>query len=200
MSDSSKKVTIHSDGACDGNPGPGGWAAILQYGTHQKEVAGGDPATTNNRMELQAAISALRLLKTPCEIQFFTDSEYLRGGITSWVSTWKRKGWRTQDRKPVKNQDLWRELDELCAPHTMQWNWVRGHAGHPLNERCDELAVAETAKIRKQFSPDQLKAWLAQFKNQRDPEIESQPLVTAAPDLFPAPLPPGNPSPQSIKR
>jgi ribonuclease HI len=163
---------------------------------HRKEVAGGDPATTNNRMELQAAISALRLLKTPCEIQFFTDSEYLRGGITSWVSTWKRKGWRTKDRKPVKNQDLWRELDELCAPHTIQWNWVRGHAGHPLNERCDELAVAETAKIRKQFSPDQLEALLAQFKDQREPEIESQPSSKARPlDLFPAISSPRNGDP-----
>lgn len=144
-----KKVVIHTDGACDGNPGPGGWAAILQYGQHVREVAGGVVHTTNNRMELQAAIEALRALKEPCDIEFFTDSQYLRQGITEWVGGWKRNGWRTMDRKPVRNAEQWRELDALAARHEISWHWLRGHAGHKLNERCDKLAKNEIGKVRR---------------------------------------------------
>jgi ribonuclease HI len=162
-----KKITIHSDGACQGNPGPGGWAAVLEYQNHLKEIAGGDPATTNNRMEIQAAVAGLRSLNQPCEVELFTDSEYLRDGITRWLARWKRVGWRTKDRKPVRNQDLWRELDAACAPHVIHWHWLKGHAGHALNERCDQLAVAEIARIRKQHSPDQLKTLLRDFQAQR---------------------------------
>jgi ribonuclease HI len=170
-----KKITIHSDGACQGNPGPGGWAAILEYQGHLKEIAGGNAATTNNRMEIQAALAALRSLKQRCEVQFFTDSEYVRDGITRWLAGWKRFGWRTKDRKPVRNQDLWRELDAACTPHVIHWHWLKGHAGHPLNERCDQLAVTEIAKIRKQHTPDQLNALLRDFEKQRSEQQEKKP-------------------------
>jgi len=165
-----RKVIIHTDGGSEGNPGPGGWAAVLQYGPHTKEISGGEPATTNNRMELQAAIAALSRLKEPCEIEFFTDSEYLREGITSWITGWKARGWQTMDKKPVKNDDLWRKLDELAARHQITWRWLKGHAGHPLNERCDQLAGMEIAKIRKQFTPAKLSALLAEFEQQRSPK------------------------------
>lgn len=158
-----KQVVIHTDGGCDGNPGPGGWAAVLQCGGHTRELAGGEPATTNNRMELQAAIAALRALKEPCAVSLHTDSEYLREGITSWIKAWKSRGWRTVDRKPVKNDQLWRELDLLAARHQIEWHWLKGHAGHPLNERCDRLARAEIKKVRKLFTPDQLAGKLAEF-------------------------------------
>ena len=134
------KVVIHTDGACSGNPGPGGWGAILQSGQHRKELKGGEDHTTNNRMEVMAAISALEALKSPSDVDLYTDSNYLRGGITSWIKGWKRNGWRTADKKPVKNMDLWQELDALAQRHVVRWHWVRGHAGHPENERCDELA------------------------------------------------------------
>ena len=147
-----KKVIIHTDGGCEGNPGPGGWAAILRHGAHAKELSGGEPATTNNRMELTAAIEALRALREPCEVELFTDSEYLRDGITSWVSSWKARNWRTADRKPVKNEELWRQLDEICARHKVEWHWLKGHAGHPDNERCDKLGRAEVSKLRKQYT------------------------------------------------
>ena len=123
-----KKVTIHTDGACDGNPGPGGWAAVLRFGEHGRELTGGEPATTNNRMELQAAISALTALKQPCEVTLFTDSEYLRQGITEWLSRWKANNWRTVDRKPVKNDDLWRQLDEVASRHSIDWQWLMGNS------------------------------------------------------------------------
>jgi ribonuclease HI len=159
-----KKVTIHSDGACEGNPGPGGWAAVLRYGDRARELSGGVPATTNNRMELQAALEGLAALKEPCEIEFFTDSEYLRNGITQWIRAWKARGWRTMDKKPVKNSDLWRELDAAAARHRIRWHWLKGHAGHADNERCDQLAVAEIEKLRKKFTPGELKALLAEFE------------------------------------
>lgn len=136
----SEKVTIWTDGACSGNPGPGGWGAILTFGDHRKELAGGEAATTNNRMELTAAIRALEALKRPCSIDLHTDSAYLRGGITSWLAGWKKNGWRTADKKPVKNVELWQELERAAAPHDVRWHWVKGHAGDPMNERADELA------------------------------------------------------------
>jgi ribonuclease HI len=159
-----KQVVIHSDGGCHGNPGPGGWAATLAHGGHTRELSGGAPATTNNRMELQAAIEALGALKEPCEIEFYTDSEYLRNGITGWLQGWKRNGWRTKTKQPVKNEDLWRALDSAVTGHTIQWRWLKGHAGHAGNERCDQLANEEIAKVKKAFSSEQLKALLKEFK------------------------------------
>ena len=141
-------VVVHTDGACSGNPGPGGWGAILQWGDHQKEMKGGEPHTTNNRMELTAAIMALESLKRPCTVDLHTDSEYLRQGITGWINNWKRNGWKTSDRKPVKNVDLWQRLDAALARHKVNWHWVRGHSGHDLNERADELARAAIAEMR----------------------------------------------------
>ena len=133
-------VEIYTDGACRGNPGPGGWAALLSFGDREKELAGAAEHTTNNRMELTAVIRALEALKRPVEARVFTDSEYVRRGITEWVSSWKARGWKTADRKPVKNQDLWEELDKLAAQHRIQWHWVKGHSGIPGNERVDRLA------------------------------------------------------------
>jgi len=133
-------VEIFTDGACSGNPGPGGWGALLRFGQHEKELCGGEAETTNNRMELRAAIEALRALNRPARIELHTDSNYLRGGITEWIETWKTNGWRTANRKPVKNADLWRELDGLRASHEITWHWVKGHTGHKENERADELA------------------------------------------------------------
>jgi ribonuclease HI len=133
-------VEIYTDGACRGNPGPGGWAALLSSGGHEKELSGAEALTTNNRMELTAVIRALEALKHPSEVRVLTDSEYVRRGITEWVKSWKARGWRTADRKPVKNQDLWERLDELAAGHQIEWRWVRGHSGVPGNERVDRLA------------------------------------------------------------
>jgi ribonuclease HI len=133
-------VEIYSDGACRGNPGPGGWGAVLRYTGREKELWGGEAATTNNRMELMAAIRSLEALKRPSRVKLYTDSLYVKKGISTWIHDWKRKGWRTADKKPVKNEDLWRELDQLAARHHIEWHWVRGHAGHPENERADELA------------------------------------------------------------
>jgi ribonuclease HI len=133
-------VTIHTDGACSGNPGPGGWGAILEWNGHRKEIKGADPHTTNNRMELTGAIMALEALKRPCTVDLHTDSQYLQQGITNWIMSWKRNGWRTADKKPVKNVDLWQRLDATPAHHKVRWHWVRGHAGHDLNERADDLA------------------------------------------------------------
>ena len=135
-----KIVDIYTDGACSGNPGPGGWGALLRYDGHEKELYGSEPLTTNNRMELMAAIMALESLKRPVKARLHTDSQYLRGGITQWIHDWKRKGWRTADRKPVKNVDLWQRLEAALARHEVEWLWVRGHAGHPENERADALA------------------------------------------------------------
>ena len=143
-----KAVTIHTDGGCHGNPGPGGWAAVLTSGPHRREVAGFEPATTNNRMELQAAIGALGALRETCEVELFTDSAYLRNGITAWIRGWKRNGWQTKSREPVKNADLWRVLDELTTRHRITWKWLKGHAGHPENERCDQLAGEQIARAK----------------------------------------------------
>jgi ribonuclease HI len=134
------KVTIYTDGACKGNPGPGGWGAILFYGDKKKEICGGEPATTNNRMELMAAIQALEMLNRPCKIELHTDSQYVMKGITEWVRGWKARGWKTADKSPVKNDDLWKRLDAARDRHDVDWRWVKGHAGHPLNERADQLA------------------------------------------------------------
>ncbi|HTV79145.1 MAG TPA: ribonuclease HI [Steroidobacteraceae bacterium] len=134
------ELTIHTDGACRGNPGPGGWGVLLCWNGTAKELSGAEPATTNNRMELTAAIMGLGALKRPSTATVLTDSQYVIKGITEWVPSWKARGWRTADRKPVKNQDLWQKLDELAAAHTLRWAWVRGHSGDPGNERVDELA------------------------------------------------------------
>jgi len=138
----SKRLTIYTDGACSGNPGPGGWGAILIYNDTEKELSGGEVLTTNNRMELTAALEALKALKRPCSVDLYTDSQYVRQGITQWMINWKRRGWKTADNKPVKNEDLWRALDEMAQRHDVAWHWVKGHADNPLNVRADELAVA----------------------------------------------------------
>jgi ribonuclease HI len=135
-----KEVVIFTDGACRGNPGPGGWGVLLRYGVVERELCGGEGPTTNNRMELMAAIKGLEALREPCVVQLFTDSEYVRRGITEWMLKWRNNGWRTADRKPVKNADLWRELDAEATRHRVSWHWVKGHAGHPENERADALA------------------------------------------------------------
>ena len=134
------EVTIFTDGACSGNPGPGGWGAILISGAHEREICGGEPATTNNRMELMAAIQALETLKRPCKVELHTDSQYVRKGITEWIGGWKARGWKTADKKPVKNDDLWKRLDAARARHEVEWRWVKGHNGNALNERADGLA------------------------------------------------------------
>lgn len=134
------QVVIYSDGACSGNPGPGGWGAILMSGEHVKEIHGGEAATTNNRMEMMAAIQALESLKRPCKVEVHTDSQYVMKGISEWIHGWKARGWKTADKKPVKNDDLWRRLDAARSKHDVAWKWVKGHAGHEHNERADELA------------------------------------------------------------
>jgi ribonuclease HI len=136
-----KQVQLITDGACIGNPGPGGWACILRFNKHKKELFGSAPHTTNNRMELKAAIEGLRAIKEPCEVEVITDSEYLKNGITQWIHGWKRNGWKTKSKKPVINQDLWSELDDLVSKHQTRWTWTRGHADHDDNNRCDELAT-----------------------------------------------------------
>lgn len=140
-----KTVAIYTDGSCLGNPGPGGYGVVLRYQQHQKEMSGGYQQTTNNRMELLAAIVGLESLKQPCDVDLTTDSQYVRLGITQWLANWKKNNWKTSQKEPVKNQDLWRRLDAACQGHKVNWHWVKGHAGHPENERCDELArVAAT--------------------------------------------------------
>ena len=133
-------IEIWTDGSCSGNPGPGGWGALLRYGDHEKELSGGAADTTNNRMELMAAIAALESLKRPCDVRLTTDSVYVKDGITKWIHGWKRNGWRTAAKKPVKNADLWQRLEQAIADHTVSWHWVKGHAGHDENERADQLA------------------------------------------------------------
>ena len=142
-----RAIEIFTDGACSGNPGPGGWGAILRYNGVERELSGGERLTTNNRMELQAAIAALEALKRPCTVRVHTDSAYLRDGVTRWLANWKRNGWKTADRKPVKNADLWQRLDAATAGHAISWRWVKGHAGHPENERADELARLAIAAL-----------------------------------------------------
>ena len=134
------RVELFTDGACRGNPGPGGWGVLLRYGEHERELSGGEAETTNNRMELTAAIEGLRALTRPCRVDLYTDSEYVRRGITEWLARWKTNGWRTAGRRPVKNADLWQALDEAAARHRIEWHWVKGHSGHPENERADALA------------------------------------------------------------
>ena len=146
----SRPVAIWTDGACSGNPGPGGWGALLRYGAQERELKGGEKLTTNNRMELTAAIEALESLKRPCAVSVHTDSQYLRGGVTGWLSRWKRNGWRTADKKPVKNVELWQRLDAALKSHEVRWHWVKGHAGHPENERADQLARDGIAMARMQ--------------------------------------------------
>jgi len=145
------KVTIYTDGACKGNPGPGGWGAILFYGDKKKEICGGEPATTNNRMELMGAISALELLNRPCKVELHTDSQYVMKGIQEWIKGWKARGWKTADKSPVKNDDLWKRLDAARDRHDVDWRWVKGHAGHPLNERADALANEGLRKANPRF-------------------------------------------------
>jgi ribonuclease HI len=141
-------VEIYTDGACKGNPGPGGWGAILRSNGRERELSGGESPTTNNRMELMAAIEALNALKKPCHVQLYTDSNYVRDGITRWIHGWRRNGWKTADRKPVKNAELWHALLDACEPHRIDWHWVKGHSGHPENERADALACAEAEARR----------------------------------------------------
>jgi ribonuclease HI len=143
-----KSVEIFTDGACSGNPGPGGWGAILRWDGQERELSGGEAATTNNRMELTAAIEALRALKRAVRVDLHTDSTYVKDGITKWIHGWKAKGWKTASKKPVKNQDLWRALDEALADHEVEWHWVKGHSGHPENERADALARAALEAYR----------------------------------------------------
>lgn len=135
-----KQIVIHTDGACRGNPGPGGWGALLEYNGTRKDLKGGEALTTNNRMELMAAISALEALREPCAVQLYTDSVYVRSGLLEWLPGWKKRGWKTADKKPVKNQDLWQRLDAAASRHQVEWHWVKGHAGHPGNEAADRLA------------------------------------------------------------
>ena len=135
-----EQIEIFTDGACRGNPGPGGWGALLRFGTEEKKIKGSDQNTTNNRIEMQAAIAALESLSRPCNIKLVTDSKYLLNGINSWLPNWKKKGWKTANKKPVKNEDLWRRLDDLVQPHTIDWEWVKGHSGHIENEIVDQLA------------------------------------------------------------
>ena len=149
-----KEITIFTDGGCHGNPGPGGWAVILQYGSRTKELSGGERDTTNNRMELRAAIAGLASLNEPCSVTVYTDSQYVRRGIIEWIHKWKARGWMRTARQPVKNADLWRAVDAEATRHQVKWTWLKGHAGHPENERCDELAAAEIARIRSSGSMD----------------------------------------------
>lgn len=135
-----KRVSIWTDGSCSGNPGPGGWGALIRFGDHEKELMGGELQTTNNRMELLAAIESLNALKHPCEVDLYTDSQYVKGGMTGWIFGWKKNGWKTAAKKPVKNAELWKALDEAVARHKVSWHWVKGHSGHDENERADELA------------------------------------------------------------
>lgn len=158
-----KKVTIYTDGACLGNPGAGGWAATLEYSGVRKDFTGAELATTNNRMELQAAIEALRKLKEPCQVQLYTDSEYLREGIRTWIHAWKARGWK----KKIKNKDLWRQLDEIASKHGIEWHWVRGHAGNPANERCDLFAVEAAQKIEATHTNEQREEALKEFLRRR---------------------------------
>lgn len=147
----SDKIVIYTDGACSGNPGPGGWGAILMWGDHRKEMSGGEQVTTNNRMELLAAISALEALKRPSKVELHTDSNYVKNGVTAWIHGWKKNGWKTSDKKPVKNAELWQRLDAARKAHDVDWRWVKGHAGHVENERADELARQGMAPFKNQL-------------------------------------------------
>ena len=164
MSKSLPLVTIYTDGGCLGNPGVGAWAAVLRSGKHVRELSGGEMATTNNRMELSAAIESLRALKQACRVELHTDSQYLRNGITQWIRGWKRNGWKTSSKQPVKNVDLWQALDEAVQRHEIEWRWVKGHAGVEDNERCDELAGEVMERIQSTHSRAELAAALKAFQ------------------------------------
>ncbi len=140
MNQAAQKVELYTDGACRGNPGPGGWGVLMRYGSHSKEMSGGEPTTTNNRMELMAAIKGLECLSRPCDVVLYTDSKYVMQGITEWIDNWKKRGWKTSAKKPVKNVDLWQRLDEARQRHHIEWKWVKGHSGHDGNEMADLLA------------------------------------------------------------
>ncbi|MCD6050137.1 MAG: rnhA 2 [Verrucomicrobia bacterium] len=172
-----QKVVIHSDGGCQGNPGPGGWAAVLTWGKLTREVSGGVPATTNNRMELMGAIEALNALNRPCEVEFHTDSQYVKNGVTAWMHGWKRNGWKTKAKEPVKNADLWRMLDEAVTRHKVSWHWVKGHAGHAENERCDELATKAMDDIRKRYTKAELQVCLKEFNESVSPSASDGVLI-----------------------
>jgi ribonuclease HI len=163
MTQSLPHVIIHTDGGCLGNPGVGGWAAVLESAGKRKEISGGEAATTNNRMELRAAIESLKALKKPCVVEMHTDSQYVRNGITKWLHGWKLKGWKTAAKQPVKNADLWRALDEQASRHTIRWLWVKGHSGVDENERCDQLAAEAMKNIRSQFTREELAKALEAF-------------------------------------
>jgi len=182
--DPADQVVIHTDGGCEGNPGPGGWAAVLRQGECVREISGGEIATTNNRMELRAAIEALRSLERASDVRIFTDSEYLRNGITAWIKGWKVRGWLTAAKQPVRNADLWRELDALVARHRVDWGWLKGHAGHQDNERCDVLAADEMRKIRQSHSPSELRSALAAFKENAEAQLQPPPARLHQPSLF----------------
>ena len=172
-----KHVIIYTDGGCEGNPGPGGWGAVVRDGESVREISGGELATTNNRMELMAAIESLAALTERSEVSLFTDSQYVKNGITQWISGWKRKGWITSTKEPVKNVDLWKRLDAVVAQHRVTWKWVKGHAGHADNERCDGLAGREIAKLKQQHSQATRHAALTTFKN---PAVETRTLQQAS--------------------
>jgi ribonuclease HI len=155
MSREDKRVTIYTDGACSGNPGPGGWGALLVWGGREKELSGGEAQTTNNRMELTAACAALEALTRACAVDLFTDSQYVKGGITGWIHGWKRNGWKTADKKDVKNADLWQRLEAARVRHAVEWHWVKGHAGHDMNERADALARRGMAPFKPGYEPPQ---------------------------------------------
>jgi ribonuclease HI len=164
-----KEVVVHSDGGCRGNPGPGAWAVVLEHGPHRRELTGFSPATTNNRMELQAAIAALEALKLPCVVSFYTDSKYVQNGIQSWLKGWKYNGWKTKAKQPVKNADLWMVLDQASSRHKITWHWLKGHAGHALNERCDILLNETMDRMIAQTGPAELKKALKAFEEQKTP-------------------------------
>lgn len=168
-----KNVTIYTDGACKGNPGPGGWAATLIYGSTLREIKGGVAATTNNRMELQAAIEALEALKEPCRVELYSDSSYLRNGVVKWIEKWRARGWFTNGNHPVRNQDLWKKLDMVQKRHSITWHWLKGHADNPFNTRCDRLAKLEIANINRTHTQAQLKAHLSTFFVTHRPKIGS---------------------------
>ena len=170
-------VIIYTDGGCEGNPGPGGWGAVVRCGERVREISGGELATTNNRMELMAAISALASLTERSEVCLFTDSQYVKNGITQWISGWKRKGWITSTKDPVKNVDLWKRLDALVAQHYVTWKWVKGHAGNTDNERCDGLASREITKLKQQHSKAARQSALTTFKNPTTTETQPRQLA-----------------------
>lgn len=177
MASALQKVIIHTDGGCWGNPGIGGWAAVLEAGGNRKEVSGGELATTNNRMELTAALEALKVLNKPCEVEMHTDSQYVRNGITKWVLGWKKNGWKTAAKQPVKNADLWRALDAATQLHTMTWKWVKGHAGVVDNERCDVLANEVMAGIKQRHSRAELDHAMMRFKAQESSTVGAEALL-----------------------